>query len=167
MSRYSTLDIVELQSFTLTDFHYWKLHVQLEMKERDIFYIVLSEIATTREGVDEFQWSKDEHYYRDYLLSSLNPHLVMTYNDFKTAKEIWDHLNVYFQEKEGLLKTLLCERFFNSKFNTNSSITSQIVELEKLRLKLVDEQSEISDNLFMSLILYKLPLERITFKAKM
>ncbi|KAK8948527.1 hypothetical protein KSP39_PZI005080 [Platanthera zijinensis] len=132
------------------------------MKERDIFYTVLSDYATTREDVDVFQWGKDDVLCMDYLRRSLCPRLVMTYGGCKTAKELWDRLNAHFQQEEGSLRIPLSEQFFNFIFDTNSSITSQIVELEKLRLKLADEQSVISDSLFVSLILHKLPPGWIT-----
>ncbi|KAK8936988.1 hypothetical protein KSP39_PZI012089 [Platanthera zijinensis] len=122
---------------------------------------------TTEEDVNELQWRKDEDFCRDYLLNSLNPRLALTYNGHKTAKEIWDRLNAHFQKEEGLSRTLLGEKLFTSKFNLNSSITSQIIELESLRLKLADDKSDISDNIFVCLILSKLPPEWLTFKTEM
>lgn len=167
MSKCTTYYIVKLQSFEATDFHVWKIHVQLGMKEREIFYTVLSTFATTKEDVDEYQWTKDEDFCKDYLLNSLNPRLAMTYRTYKTAKEIWDHLNAQFQNEEGLSKTLLGEKFFNFKFNLNSTVTSQLPDLENLRLKLADDESDMSDNLFVSMILSKLPPEWIVFKTEM
>lgn len=167
MSKRSSYDIVKLQSFDHTEFHGWKLHVQFGMKEREIFYTVLSDFDTTTEDVDELQWKKDEDFCRDYLLNSLNPRLAMTYSGFKTAKEIWDRLDAQFQKQEGLSKTLLAERFFNFKLNATSTITSQLIEMENMRNKLYDEKSEISDNLFVGLIISKLPPEWATFKTEM
>ncbi|KAK8946931.1 hypothetical protein KSP39_PZI007096 [Platanthera zijinensis] len=167
MPKVTSYDIVKLQSFDLSEFHAWKLHVQLGMKEREIFYTVLSDFATTEEDVNELQWRKDEDFCRDYHLNSLNPRLALTYSSHKTAKEIWDRLNAHFQKEEGLSRTLLGERLFTSKFNLNSSITSQIIELESLRLKLADDKSDISENLFVWLILSKLPPEWLTFKTEM
>ncbi|KAK8944493.1 hypothetical protein KSP39_PZI008150 [Platanthera zijinensis] len=167
MPKLSSYDIVKLQSFDLSDFHAWKLHVQLGMKEREIFYTVLSDFATTKENVEEFQWRKDEDFCREYLLNSLNLRLALTYSDYKTAKEIWVQLNANFQKEEVLSRTLLGERLFNLRFNLNSAITLQIIELENLRLKLADDKSDISDNLFVCLILSKLPPEWSTFKTEM
>ncbi|KAK8924051.1 hypothetical protein KSP39_PZI019801 [Platanthera zijinensis] len=167
MAMLSTFDIVKLQSFDSTEFHCWKLHVQLGMKERGIFYTVLSEYATTREGVNKFQWNKDEDFCRDYLLNSLNVRLAMIYSQYKTAKEIWDRLNAHFQKQNELSKTLLAEKFFDLKFNMNSTVSSQLIELENMRNKLKDDKSDMSDNLFVYLILSKLPPEWNTFKIEM
>lgn len=62
----------------------------------------------------------------------------MTFNTYKTAKEIWDRLNARFQKEEGLSKTLIWERFFSFKFNANSTVTSHRPDLENLLLKLAD-----------------------------
>lgn len=165
MSKRSIYDIVKLQSFDATEFHGWKLHVQLGMKERGIFYTVLSDFASTTENVSELQWNKDEDYCRDYLLNSLNPSLAMSYSEFETAKEIWDRLKVHSQKQEGLMKNLLAEKFFDFKFNMNSTVTSQLIEMENMRNKLNDYRADMSDNLFVSLILSKLPPEWNTFKT--
>ncbi|KAK8936172.1 hypothetical protein KSP39_PZI013761 [Platanthera zijinensis] len=137
------------------------------MKERGIFYTVQSDFATTRENVDEYRWSKDEDFCRDYLLNSLNPRLALTYDAYKTAKEIWDRLNAHFQKEVGLSKTLLGEKFFNCRFTASMPVISQVIEMENLRLKLECDHSYISDSLLMYLILNKLPLEWITFKTEM
>ena len=82
IAKHSFYDIIKLQSFDVIEFHGWKLHIQFGMKEREIFYTVLSDFASTTEDVDKYQWNKDEDFCRDYLLTSLNPRLAMTYSEF-------------------------------------------------------------------------------------
>jgi len=137
------------------------------MKERDIFYTVLSDFTSTTEDVNEYQWNKDEDFCRDYLLNSLNPNMAMTYSEYKTAKEIWDHLNAQFQKQEGLSKTLIAEKFFDFKFTMNSSITSQLVEFENMRNKLKDDNFDMFDNLFVGIVLSKIPTKWSSFKTEM
>lgn len=38
--RCTTYNIIKMQSFEATDFHVWKIHVQLGMNEREIFYTI-------------------------------------------------------------------------------------------------------------------------------
>ncbi|KAK8919425.1 hypothetical protein KSP39_PZI020937 [Platanthera zijinensis] len=167
MSKKSALDTIKLQSFDASDFLSWKIQVQLGMKEREIFYTVQSDFASTVEDVDEYQWNKDEDFCRDYLLNSLNPRLALTYHAYKTAKEIWDRLNAHFQKEEGLSKSLIGEKFFNFRFKANVSITTQLLELVNLRQKLDDDQSKMDDSLFVYMILSKLPPEWLFFKTEM
>lgn len=90
---------------------------------------------------------------------SRNPHPSLTYHAYKNAKEIWVRLDAHFQKEKALPKSLIGEKFFNFRLKANLSVTTQIIELENLHHKLEDDQSKMDDNIFVYLILSKLPPE--------
>ncbi|GAV70332.1 UBN2_2 domain-containing protein, partial [Cephalotus follicularis] len=102
---------------------------------------------------------------RDYLLNCLSDRLAETYSKFKTAKEIWDNLDVQFRKEDELFKSHIVDKFLDFKFRENMEITPQVNDLENLRSKMNNENIGVTDILLVGAIIYKLPAAWHSFKT--
>ncbi|CAB3248370.1 unnamed protein product [Arctia plantaginis] len=74
----------------------------------------------------------------------------------ETAKEIWDKLNVIYEQKSDVSLHILQQRFFEERYNSSEDVSIFIAKVEAIATQIKQAKGEIAENMIVTKIISSL-----------
>ncbi len=111
------------------------------------------------------KWTKSDCHATALLTSSMEKEVRDQFRICKTAKDVWDHLKLLYEQKSNQRLDLLYCELFNYKKNISDSVIVHVTKLRSLwqdikeELALLDPTAKMPDSMLVSRVLHTLTHE--------
>jgi len=141
-----------------SNYSQWCKMITLTLKYKGLWTIVDRSLPapalTDTQG--HLEWTQQDQEAQLQIMTSLDSSLLNHVLDAKTAKEVWDLLQVHYQGDDDLRQHYLLERLFTTAFCDSDPMELQIADIVAIARQLTDIGFPILDQLLASAIRVKL-----------
>lgn len=167
-------DFLRFDSFDDTNFTRWQDKMKFLLTTLKVFYILTAQPLaeptvkdTDEQKMERKKREEDDLICRGHIPNPLSNRLYDLYNETKTAKEIWDALEIkYKAEQHGTNKFMVATNFYFKKTDKNPLLV-QVQELQVIVNKIRSLKMDIPEAFQVGVIIAKLPPSWNGFRKKL
>ncbi|MCQ7012895.1 retrotransposon gag domain-containing protein, partial [Clostridioides difficile] len=102
-------------------------------------------------------WHHNDFLCRNYILNGLDDSLYNVYSPIKTAKELWNSLEVKYKPEDAGIKKFLVGKFLKYMMVDTKSVVSQVQEIQIILHDMLAEGLIVNEAFQVAAIVEKLP----------
>ncbi|XP_074282784.1 uncharacterized protein LOC141607327 [Silene latifolia] len=112
---------------------------------------------TMEEARNRLKWKNDDYIYRGHILNGMSDSLFDVYQNYESAKELWNELESKFMAEDASSKKFLVGNFMNCKMTDSRPVMEQYNELLWILGQFSQHKMEMDESISVSSIIDKLP----------
>ncbi|XP_073138296.1 uncharacterized protein [Henckelia pumila] len=159
------------EKFTGADFKRWQQKMLFYLMTLNLARFLSEDAPKLKEGEGVVEsisaleaWNHSDFLCRNYVLNGLADSLYNVYCEKKTAKELWESLDIKYKTEDAGAKKFLVGRFLDFKMVDSKPVISQVQEIQVILHKIHSEGMTLSESFQVAAIVEKLPLTWKDFK---
>lgn len=144
----------------------WKFQTKVFLKSRQYYDIVIGvSIRPTTPGDEQKKWDKNDAKAQELIVSRMEQGPLTHILSCESSKDMWSKLKSVYDKESEVSIHLLQQKFFLLQFESGSSVSSFISNLEEIQSKLKQAGEELSGKMIITKILMALPDEYKHFRS--
>ncbi|XP_074313805.1 uncharacterized protein LOC141649001 [Silene latifolia] len=156
----------KLEKFEGVDFRRWQKKMHFLLTTLKVVYVLSNPMPehrddeTVEEARNRLKWENDDYICRGHILNGMSDSLFDVYQNYESAKELWNELESKYMAKDASSKKFLVGNFMNYKMTDSRPVMEQYNELRQF----AQHKMEMDESISVSSIIDKLPPSWKDFK---
>nr|KAJ0217863.1 hypothetical protein LSAT_V11C300117180 [Lactuca sativa] len=110
------------------------------------------------------KWETDDYICRGHILNGMYDSLFDIYQNFESAKELWDSLESKYMVEDASSKKFLVSNFMGYKMVDSRPVMEQLHEMLRILGQFVEHNLKMDEAIYVAMIIDKLPPSWKNFK---
>ena len=160
----STVHGEKPEKFKGSEFKRWQMKMLFYLTTLNLAKCLKETAPSLKEGETDKtvvaavqNWIHSDFLCRNYILNGLDNALYNVYTPFKTAKDLWESLEKKYKTEDAGLKKFVVGKFLDFKMNDNSTVISQVQQLQLILHEIEAEGMSLSESFQVAAMIEKLP----------
>ncbi|XP_074297593.1 uncharacterized protein LOC141628334 [Silene latifolia] len=160
----------KLENFKGVDFRRWQKKMHFLLTTLMVVYVLSNlmpehqDDETMEEAHNRLKWENDDYICRGHILNDMSDSLFDVYQNYESAKELWNELESKYMAEDASSKKFLVGNFMNYKMTDSRPVIEQYNELLRILGQFAQHKMEIDESISVSSINDKLPPSWKDFK---
>ncbi|GKE31108.1 hypothetical protein Tco_1450430 [Tanacetum coccineum] len=156
-------DIVKLDCFDGGSFKRWQKKMQFLLATLNVAYVLtkpypeVSENKTLAASREHLKFENDDFICRGHILNVMSDPLFDVYQNYSTAKELWNALEERYFTEDATSKKFIVSKFNSYKMVDSRPIMDQMYELEHILSMFTQNNMNMDESIQVASIIDKLP----------
>ncbi|GJW62351.1 zinc finger, CCHC-type containing protein [Tanacetum coccineum] len=156
-------DIVKLDRFDGGSFKRWQKKMQFLLATLKVAYVLTkpypeeSEDETLAASRERLKFENDDFICRGHILNAMSDPLFDVYQNYSTAKELWNALEERYFTEDATSKKFIVSKFNSYKMVDSRPIMDQMYELEHILSMFTQNNMNMDESIQVASIIDKLP----------
>ncbi|GJS17923.1 hypothetical protein Tco_0412395 [Tanacetum coccineum] len=158
-----SIDIVKLDHFDGGSFKRWQKKMQFLLATLNVAYVLTkpcpeeSEDETLAASRERLKFKNDNFICRGHILNAMSDPLFDVYQNYSTARELWNALEERYFTKDATSKKFIVSKFNSYKMVDSRPIMDQMYELEHILSMFTQNNMNMDESIQVASIIDKLP----------
>nr|KAJ0209753.1 hypothetical protein LSAT_V11C400185330 [Lactuca sativa] len=131
----------KLNKFEGKDFHRWQKKMKFLLTTLKVVYVLSTPMPVLPESVEDepleatrrrSKWENDDYICRGHILNGMSNSLFDIYQNFESAKELWDSLESKYMAEDASSKKFLVSNFMGYKMIDDRPVMQQYHEMLRI-----------------------------------
>nr|KAJ0200496.1 hypothetical protein LSAT_V11C600308410 [Lactuca sativa] len=163
----------KLNKFEGQDFHRWQKKMKFLLTTLKVVYVLSTPMLVLPESVEDepleatrrrSKWENDDYICRGHILNGMFDSLFDIYQNFKSAKELWDSLESKYMDEDASSKKFLVSNFMGYKMIESMPVMEQYHEMLRILGQFAQHNLKMDEAIVVAVIIDKLPPSWKDFK---
>nr|KAJ0217786.1 hypothetical protein LSAT_V11C300105360 [Lactuca sativa] len=163
----------KLNKFERQDFRRWQKKMKFLLTTLKVVYVLSTPLPILQEYVEDepleatrrrSKWENDDYICRGHILNGICDSLFDIYQNFKSAKELWDSLESKYMDEDASSKKFLVSNFMGYKMIDSRPVMEQYREMLRILGQFPQHNLKMDEAIVVAVIIDKLPPSWKDFK---
>nr|KAJ0226448.1 hypothetical protein LSAT_V11C100026870 [Lactuca sativa] len=163
----------KLNKFKGQDFLRWQKKMHFLLTTLKVVYVLSTPMPVLPESVEDepleatrrrSKWENDDYICRGHILNGMSDSLFDIYQNFESAKELWDSLESKYMAEDASSKKFLVSNFMGYKMIDSRLVMEQFHEMLRILGQFAQHNLKMDEAISVAVIIDKLPPSWKDFK---
>nr|KAJ0189301.1 hypothetical protein LSAT_V11C800397780 [Lactuca sativa] len=163
----------KLNKFEGQDFRRWQKKMHFLLTTLKVVYVLSTPMPVLLESVEDepleatrrrSKWENDDYICRGHILNGMSDSLFDIYQNFESAKELWDSLESKYMAEDASSKKFLVSNFMGYKMIDSRPVMEQFHEMLRILGQFAQHNLKMDEAISVAVIIDKLPPSWKDFK---
>nr|KAJ0225330.1 hypothetical protein LSAT_V11C100025160 [Lactuca sativa] len=163
----------KLNKFEGQDFRRWQKKMKFRLTTLKVVYVLSTPMPVLPESVEDepleatrrrSKWENDDYICHGHILNGMSDSLFDIYQNFESAKELWDSLESKYMAEDASSKKFLVSNFMGYKMIDSRPVMEQYHEMLRILGQFAQHNLKMDEAIVVAVIIDKLPASWKDFK---